>query len=201
MSSTKVFPGKLKKYELIGLYIYYSLICFLAICVSIFVIASNNLNISLFPSKLNYFLYGEYTIKISSKLNLYNLAFIGSISSALLGSSITYIKKLYVFSLGNIFDLNVDNEEDKVNEFGTIIYFLFRPVFAAIFSIVTFLGLKIGIIPLINNNSDISSIVYMYMFISFFIGFGAGNVLSGLEKNCDSLINNAIDSIKKTAVK
>lgn len=201
MNNKKSFPAKVEKHELILLYLYYSFICFFAICISVMVIASNNLNLSLFPPEFNFFLYGSFTVNTSSKLNVYNLAFLGSMSSALLGASITYIKKLYVFSLGNIFDLDVNGEKDTVTKLGTIIYFLFRPVFATIFSIIAFLGLKIGIVPLVNNNSDISSAVYMYMFISFFIGFGVGSVLSCLEKNCDTLINKTIESIKKATVK
>lgn len=192
--SSKTFTGKLNIYELIGLYLYYSIICFLSIVICILTISSNNINLSLFPQQLDYFLYGDS----KSTLNLYNLALIGSISASLLGSSITYIKKLYVFSLGNKFDLNISNEKDTLNKLGTIVYFLFRPVFAIIFSIISYLGLIVGIIPLVNNSSDTSMLVYMYMFISFFIGFGAGNVLTSLEKNCDYIIKNTIESLKKT---
>ena len=128
MNNKKSFPAKVEKHELILLYLYYSFICFFAICISVMVIASNNLNLSLFPPEFNFFLYGSFTVNTSSKLNVYNLAFLGSMSSALLGASITYIKKLYVFSLGNIFDLDVNGEKDTVTKLGTIIYFLFRPV-------------------------------------------------------------------------
>lgn len=186
------FMSSISHRGLIILYIYYTILILFGICLFSFVTIVNNLGDNPFTF-LN-------SILVSSSnenhgLNLHNLAFIGSISSSLLGASVSYIKKIYQMSIGNLFNITkVLNNES----FGSLLYFIYRPIFAIIFSLVIFSAIKIGIIPIISSNSEITSnTVDFCMLISFFIGLNAGKLLNILENSGNKIVDSigsAIDN-------
>ncbi|CEP43375.1 hypothetical protein [Paraclostridium sordellii] len=194
MSKNSTLNGKISNLGLIGLYTYFTLLAFTGIFGTCSVILINQFKYDQFK------IFSSFIINSTdNSLNLYNLAFIGSISSAICGSCVAYIKKLYVLSLGGKFDSEISSKEDYIVNYGTILYFIYRPIFSIIFSIIMFLAIKIGILPILNNLSKISdSIVDIFIIFSFFIGFGTGSVLESLEKIYDPIVTKAANCIKKS---
>ncbi|WP_290459763.1 hypothetical protein [Romboutsia ilealis] len=179
------FKGSISPKGLIGLYIYYTILTVLGIFLFFFVTIVNNLGYD--PFKL-FSAFISPNVSGDSTINFYNLAFIGSISSSLLGSSVSYIRKIYKMSLGNHFS---NSQASYSENFGSMLYFIYRPIFAIIFSLIIFLAIKIGIIPILNIDSQISSsTVDICMFISFFVGLNAGKLLNVLEKGGNKLVDN-----------
>lgn len=190
ISNKKHFRSYISSTGLIGLYFYYTILTLFGIGLLIYVTIVNNFGYDPFISFNKFF-----TSKINGdiSINLYNLAFLGSISSSLVGASVSYIQKIYQMSIGNYFNIE---ESSYCQNFGSLLYFIYRPIFAVIFSSVIFIGLKIGIIPILNTNSEVNGItVDLCMFISFFIGLKCGDILSVLEKKGNKIVENIASSI------
>lgn len=128
------------------------------------------------------------TIKVSPFL----LAVIGSIGMALNGSSIFYIRKLY--KLCFVEPIGEDKLHGNYKEnLGSVVYFLTRPIFSIGFSILIVIGLKTGLMISSEAGANIANgFVYECMFISFFVGFLAGNFIKNLEHYGNNIINKAL---------
>lgn len=156
----------LSKKSTIVIFLYYILLFILNLLLTTAIIIINNTN--------NF-----------SNINIDNLTLIGSISISILSSSIYYIRKLYKLSLSE--KINIPDKNRSLRTIGTIFYFLTRPIFAGVFAIVLVLGLKSGLFILTQSKST-SSLLELYMLISFFIGFSTGDFLNGLEKKSNQII-------------
>lgn len=180
MKRKDCFYGRASFFGVAALFLYFSLFSISGLIISIYALVTNNIGSSqlLFLSKNN-------------KLNQYNLSLIGSIGTTLLGCSIYYIRKLYKLSLSGNFLMEIKTPNDKLENLGTMIYFMFRPIFGISFTILMLLGIKCGIVTVSSKSLDLnSSFTDLTMFLSYFIGFSTGKFLSTLEKKSEKIINN-----------
>lgn len=72
------------------------------------------------------------------------IAIIGGLSSALIGNTIFYIRKLYKFCINDRFE-PPNGERERFNQLGISLYFLARPLFAIAFSSLIHIILKSGV--------------------------------------------------------
>ncbi len=102
---------------------------------------------------------------------------------ALGGSAIYYTRKLYksCFQDSKLEIIKTGYYKEKL---ATMVYFVSRPIFSAIFAILLIIGMKSGIIFSSENKVDLSErFVYLVMFLSFFLGFLSGKFINKLENN------------------
>jgi hypothetical protein len=112
----------------------------------------------------------------------YKTPLLGSIGMALIGSTTYYIRKIYKASISKNIDFSPDSA-DRMVRFGTMAYFLMRPLFSCGFVIMSYLFLVSGLNVLIEGDATPSlSFLYLNMVLGFFVGFKAGDFLPFLEK-------------------
>lgn len=110
------------------------------------------------------------------------LAVIGGIGTACCGSTIFYLRKLYKYCISNYFEDPQNQDEEKM-ELGIYLYYLLRPIFSVIFSILIFIGMKSSILVIVAKDVKIENgIIYINMFLSFFAGFASGDFITYLDK-------------------
>ena len=125
-------------------------------------------------------------------LSILQTALIGNISIALMGSTIFYTRKIYKICL-NVDALKTDSNYYK--NFGSFMYFMFRPIYSIGFAILIVLMIKAGVIIVTTTEPGLDSkFIFFSMFISFFVGFGAGDFIDYLEEKGVRVFN---DFIKK----
>lgn len=115
---------------------------------------------------------------------------ISSIGCSVCMCSIQYIKRLYKAC---IYDrINIVNEKNNLKICGNFIYFLARPIFAVVFTVVFIFAIKAGFIAIfeIENFDGNNRFLYFCTVISGMIGFSVGKVLDYFGKV-------SIDNIKK----
>ena len=109
-------------------------------------------------------------------------ALIGSFGITLVGSAIFYSRKLYKHSIKSEISVPL-SDVDKVKQTGIFMYFFLRPIFALCFSFLIILGFKVSIIIISVKDETLNpGFIYLSMFLSFFAGFSAGDLLSSLEE-------------------
>lgn len=108
-------------------------------------------------------------------------AMVGCAGSTLLGSSIFYSRKLYKSIISrNISTLS--NEEHNYNPLGIFMYFLLRPFFSIAFALLLILAIRVSVLIVsVKETIFDEGFIYFCMFLSFFVGFSSGDVLSLLE--------------------
>lgn len=163
----KLTIGNLK-----GLYFYYTLLLLIGLAVTVTVI--------LYESLLN-------------KLNISEISILGGIGTALLGSSIFYLRKLYKASINNLMSDPIDNN-DRKRQLGVLFYYYLRPLFAIIFSILFHLSLK-GSVAIISISEVIldSGMIYLTLIVSFFLGFAAGDMITKIEIYSKSVVDKTMN--------
>lgn len=109
-------------------------------------------------------------------------AIIGSSGITIVGSSIFYSRKLYKHSIKP--DISFPTSEvDRLKQTGIFMYFALRPLFALCFSFLIILGFKVSILIIsVKDESLNAGFIYLSMFLSFFAGFSAGDILVVLEE-------------------
>lgn len=118
---------------------------------------------------------------------------IGGEGTALLGSTIFYMRKLYKSAINDIVTEPITAKE-KTNETGLFFYYLLRPIFAIVFSVLIHIGLKASVAIVTVEESELDvGMVYLTMLLSFFIGFAAGDVITKLELISKDIANKSID--------
>lgn len=123
------------------------------------------------------------------------VALLGGCSTALMGAAIFYMRKLYKSSIRSILGEPNDDTEKK-NEIGLLVYYILRPVFAVCFSIVFFIALKASISTVVESKITYSEgLVFLNMTTSFFIGFAAGDMIKKLEGRSKNVIDGVIKNI------
>lgn len=182
-NSTEEFYGKSSIKGIVLLFTYFFIILILGLTVSIFsLFISLNSDVCYIPLICNSF-------DTTKGLNIYILSLIGSIGSSLLGDSVYYIRKLYKLSLGDKFLFKIETSQDKIENFGTLMYFISRPFFSISFSILILIGIKSGMFILTGKpNSFNSNVIEVIMFINYFTGFSTGKFLETLESKSDKVI-------------
>ncbi len=126
-----------------------------------------------------------------SCFSISQISLIGGGATALMGSSMFYLRKLYKSSIKKLMEEPVDND-GKIRELGILFYYYLRPIFAICFSVLFHLALKssIAIISVSELILD-SGMIYLTMTVSFFIGFAAGDMITRIESYSKEVINKA----------
>ena len=85
------------------------------------------------------------------------------------------------------------NDDHEIREIGVYFYFFLRPLFALAFSILIHVALKssVNIITVKETILD-EGFIYLNMFLSFFAGFAAGDLLTYIEKISKELVTKTI---------
>ncbi|OSA97135.1 UNVERIFIED_ORG: hypothetical protein B2H98_09000 [Clostridium botulinum] len=119
----------------------------------------------------------------------FNTILLACISFSICASSMYYIRKLYKLSLSDGIEISLcDN--NNLKHLGTLCYFIIRPCFSGIFSIILFLGLNSGILIISGNNIQSSNrLLDLYIFLSFFIGFSSGKFIKYIENKSENIID------------
>lgn len=120
-------------------------------------------------------------------LDIVELGLIGGAGSALTGCSIFYLRKLYKSCINQDMN-NPNNELDKIRELGIYAYFFLRPLFAIIFSLLVHLILRSSVDVIAAPSTKLSEgFIYLSIFLSFFVGFAAGDVVTYIENKSKEL--------------
>ena len=101
-----------------------------------------------------------------------------SIATAVTFCTIKYIRVIYLACIHRRI-----KDEKNISEIGNFIYFLFRPIFALIFSIILVATVLSGLF-LISGGLDIdinNKIIYLCCFLSVIIGYSVGKCLDFVE--------------------
>lgn len=166
---------KLSKKNIKFLFIYFSILLFIGIVLSIMVLNYEDLN---------------------WQLSITSFSIIGGIGTALTGSTIFYLRKLYKSSIKGLLT-KPQSEQDNINEIGLFIYYLLRPIFAICFSLLIHICLKANVsIVSIKSTEFEPGLIYLTMLLSFIMGFASGDVITKLELVSKDISEKALDNIK-----
>lgn len=191
MEKKESFQGRASLRGIVALFFYFGIILILGLSLSIYFIVVNNTGSSSFK------ILNDNSPN-SNSLNQYNLALFASIFMNMLGCSIYYIRKLYKLSLSTNFLMEISSLGDKLENLGTVFYFLFRPIFSIAFTILIIIGIKGGMITVAGNSIKLSSsFTDLCMFLSFFVGFSTGKFLSSLEEKSNMIIGQILNNDNK----
>ena len=121
--------------------------------------------------------------------NLQTKTLIASTSAAVAFSSLYDIRKLYKDSLQNkIAESGADANWFKY--FGTVLYYLGRPLFAALFSLLVFLGSKLSVLFMTAQGTAITEgFFYVNVIASCYAGILTGRLVKQLEAQAEHQIN------------
>ncbi|NRT76276.1 hypothetical protein [Clostridium beijerinckii] len=170
-------PAKLSIKNIYSLFIYYFILLILTVLNTIYILYIHYLNLS---NDTN------FTENFNNILS-------GCISFSICASCIYYIRKLYKLSLANRIEIFSTNNADLIH-IGTLCYFIIRPWFAGVFSIILFLGLNSGILIVSGNNNSTNKLMDLYIFLSFFVGFSSGKFLHYIENKSGDIIDSFSNS-------
>jgi hypothetical protein len=160
MSNGRFF---LTKSKVKGLFFYYTVLIIVSILVVLYTLVNEG-------------------IDANFKLTITELSLLGGMGTALIGCCIFYLRKLYKGSINNEL-VNPVTEEEKYKQLGILIYFLLRPLFSVVFSLLVHIILKssVHIITVKEARLD-EGFIYLTMVLSFFVGFASGDVITFLEQ-------------------
>ena len=126
----------------------------------------------------------------NSPFNMMQLSVIGSAANGLLGSTICYIRKVYLFCIQNRLKDNCCPAE-KV---GTILYFMIRPFFSMVLTVVIMLGFAVGIFSFLAAGGELThNFINFSMVVSFFLGASNGKVMDRLNEIGNNFIRKLLD--------
>lgn len=110
-------------------------------------------------------------------------------SSAACGSTIYYSRKLYKASINGDYRF-IENGNSDVARVGTIAFFILRPIFGIVLSLISYCIWKASINVAVANPSEKGNFIYIVTLIGFFSGFSVGRLIEQFqEKNVDSITN------------
>jgi hypothetical protein len=117
------------------------------------------------------------------------LTIIASISSAGMTCSMQYIRKLYRACITK--RIISPDQENNTSLFGNLLYFLSRPFFSFIFTIITFFAVLSGFIIVIYPVEFVINdrFLYVLVIISSFIGFSTGRIIDLFEELSEKKVN------------
>ncbi len=115
----------------------------------------------------------------NSKITL--LAILAGFGTALLGSTMFYLRKIYKSCINAEME-NPNSEEDKIRQIGILSYYYLRPLFALLFSLIFHIALKESVnLVTLNETSLNYTFIYLMAFVSFFAGFASGDLITYFE--------------------
>ncbi len=127
-----------------------------------------------------------------NELSITSISLIGGIGTALMGATIFYLRKLYKSSIKNILS-EPSEDKDKTKELGLFAYYLLRPIFAMVFSVIFHIGLKASISFVTVTETNLAEgMIYLTMIVSFFLGFAAGDLINKLEDYSKDIVDKTI---------
>lgn len=147
----------LTKKQVVTLYCYYGLLILIGIFILYcYIVTDKNISIDMF------------SLLVSSQ------------SAGILGSSSCYIRKLYRDGLNSRFKEEPLITGDCIH---TFIYYMFRPIFAAISSFFIVIGIQQGFF-LLSASSELNSpnFFYLSIFVSFLVGFNVARMFGIFNK-------------------
>jgi len=149
------------------------------------------LNIISIPTIIFALIYNKHDYVL--ELSVVEVALIGGIGTAITGCSIFYLRKLYKACINK--EMNVPISDDEKNrELGIFAYFFLRPIFAIVFSILIDIVLRSSVDVITVKDAQLDEgFVYLSMFLSFFAGFAAGDVITYVEAKSKELITSAFN--------
>lgn len=158
---------KLSRCKVMTLSAYFLLLIIMSMCIIL----------SLFIVELNIY-YNVSTLTQS---------IIGSMSTAALGGSIYYFRKVYKACIN--LDLSFpESDYDKIREMGVFLYFFLRPLYAICFSVIMIIFLKSGMSFMVEETKLNDRFIYISMLLSFFVGYSAGDLIDTLERKGKEIV-------------
>ncbi|MEF9922852.1 MAG: hypothetical protein RR769_08020 [Anaerovoracaceae bacterium] len=135
-------------------------------------------------------IYIEYTHYF--QIEQIPLAILGCSFSSLLGSLVYYIRKVYLTSIHN--KIKKDDEYTLLEKWGTIIYFVVRPIFSVIISAIVIMGFATGVFAFFITDGTLSNtFVDFTIVVSFFLGISNGTLIDNLDKVGNGFIRKIFD--------
>jgi hypothetical protein len=110
--------------------------------------------------------------------------------------SVQYLKRLYKACLyGRI---QLVKPEEEVKQFGNIVYFVLRPIYAIVFVLITVFALLAGIIIVAPIDFKINErFLFLCVVIASIIGFSIGKIMDRFEILSSKQINNILNDSKE----
>lgn len=130
--------------------------------------------------------------KLIETYGIKNITLFCSIIFSLMGGSLYYIRKLYKACI-NLDVVNPIDENDNIRETGVFLYFFLRPIFSIVLSIIFFVSMMNLMMNFVESPKISSNFPYTIMFLTFFVGYSAGNVIDKFEKMGKEIINKNFD--------
>lgn len=135
-------------------------------------------------------IYIEYAL--DKQIEPILLAIVGCSFSGLLGSLMYYIRKIYLSSVLN--KIKKSGDFTSVEKWGTIIYFVIRPIFSVIISAIAVMGLSAGVFTFFISDGTLNNtFVDFTRVVSFFLGVSNGKLIDRIDKIGNSFIGKIFD--------
>jgi len=127
--------------------------------------------------------------------NIHLYTSIVSIAVSVMLCSVQYLRRLYKACLsGGIQHVKPD---DEIKQFGYVMYFILRPVYAIVFVLIAVFALLAGIIIVAPIDFKINErFLYLCVVMASFIGFSIGRILDRFETLSSKHINNIFHSME-----
>jgi hypothetical protein len=120
-------------------------------------------------------------------------AIISVIAASISGSTIFYSRKLYKASINSSYEFIADNKISPARV-GTFFFFVLRPIFGAVFSIVVYALWRASVHASTSGGDTPKEFIFIVIPIGFFAGFSAGRLLEQFEeKSISDLIGKTDD--------
>lgn len=135
-------------------------------------------------------IYIEYVLR--NQIEPIPLAIVGCSFSGLLGSLVYYIRKIYLNSIHNKIKKSADFT--ALEKWGTIIYFVIRPIFSVVISAIVVMGLSVGVFAFFISDGTLSNtFVDFTIVVSFFLGISNGTLIDRIDKIGNGFIRKIFD--------
>ena len=123
-------------------------------------------------------------------LNMIQLSIIGSAANGLLGSTICYIRKVYLLSIQN----RIQHDYSSTEKIGTMLYFMIRPLFSMVLAVIIMLGFAVGIFSFFVSGGELThNFINFSMVVSFFLGVSNGKLMDKLNEVGNNFISKLLD--------
>lgn len=122
--------------------------------------------------------------------NMLQLSIIGSATTGLLGGAISYIRKLYLVGIEN----RLKNNFCFIEAAGTILYFIIRPLFSVVLTVIIMLGFAVGIFSFFVGGGVLThNFINFSMVVSFFLGVSNGKLMDKLNEIGNNFVRKLLD--------
>ena len=133
-----------------------------------------------------------WIMAISSKIASERILFctgVSSIAAASMLCCVQYLKRLYKACI----DLRINEPEtaSDLRQLGSVLYFMLRPLYAAVFAVLAIFALLAGVIMVTAVDFELNSrFLYLCVIVSGIIGFSVGQVLDAFGSISEMRIKN-----------